>query len=53
MAKKKERQHHKTHFSKINSFLEDERVKKITGLFFLVTATFLVVSFVSYLLMEE
>ena len=49
MTKKKKDNIIKRTFQRINSFLEDERVKKITGLFFLVTATFLIVSFVSYL----
>ena len=49
MAKKKKDNIIKHIFQNINSFLEDERVKKIAGLFFLVTATFLVISFVSYL----
>ena len=49
MTKKKKDNIIKRTFQRIDSFLEDERVKKITGLFFLVTATFLIVSFVSYL----
>tara|TARA_B100000900_G_scaffold363609_1_gene337717 strand:+ start:658 stop:2997 length:2340 start_codon:yes stop_codon:yes gene_type:complete len=49
MAKKKKDNIIKRTFQSINSFLDDERFKKITGLFFLVIATFLVVSFVSYL----
>ena len=49
MAKKKKDNIIKHTFQNINTFLEDERFKKIAGLFFLVTATFLVISFVSYL----
>ena len=49
MTKKKKDNIIKRTFQRIDSFIEDERVKKITGLFFLVTATFLIVSFVSYL----
>ena len=49
MTKKKKDNIIKHTFQRIDSFLEDERVKKIAGLFFLVTATFLVISFVSYL----
>ncbi len=49
MAKKKKYNITKHTFQSMNSFLEDERVKKIAGLFFLVIAIFLVVSFISYI----
>ena len=49
MAKKKKDNITKHTFQSINSFLKDERVKKIAGLFFLVIAIFLVVSFISYI----
>ena len=49
MAKKKKDNITKHTFQSMNSFLEDERVKKIAGLFFLVIAIFLVVSFISYI----
>ena len=49
MAKKKKNNITKRTFQSIKSFLDDERVKKIIGLFFLVTAIFLFVSFLSYL----
>ena len=48
MVKKKKDNIIKHTFQSINSFLEDERIRKIAGLFFLVTATFLIVSFISY-----
>ena len=49
MVKKKKDNIIKRTFQNINTFLEDERFKKIAGLFFLATSTFIVVSFVSYL----
>ena len=49
MAKKKKENIIKRTIQNINSFLKDERIKKITGLFFLVTSTFLLISFISYL----
>ncbi len=49
MVKKKKDNIIKRTFQSINSFSKNERVKKIAGLFFLVTAIFLVVSFVSYI----
>ena len=48
MVKKKKDNIIKHTFQSINSFLKDERIRKIAGLFFLVTATFLIVSFISY-----
>ena len=49
MAKKKNDNIIKRTFQSINSFLEDEKVKKIAGLFFFVISTYLIVSFISYL----
>ena len=49
MAKKKKDNITKNTFQSMNSFLEDERVKKIAGLFFLVIEIFLVVSFIYYI----
>ena len=49
MAKKKKENIIKHTFQNINSFLRDERIRKITGLFLLVTSTFLLISFISYL----
>ena len=49
MAKKKKENIIKRNFHNIISFLRDERIRKITGLFFLVASTFLLISFISYL----
>ena len=49
MAKKKKENIIKRNFYNIISFLRDERIRKITGLFFLVASTFLLISFISYL----
>ena len=50
MAKKKKENIIKHTFQNINSFLRDERIRKITGLFLLVTSVFLFASFISYLI---
>lgn len=49
MAKKKKENIIKKITQNIHSFLEDERVRRIAGLFFLVCSAFLLISFASYL----